>query len=238
MNAPANHQVIDHPRHPLTIHVFFDLVCPWSWIGIRHLEVALREFQRLQPTAKTKVQWRSHPLMPETPLGGTSYQSFYLTQFGGPTAVALRRKQVQQAGQTAGIAFDFKRINILPNTTAAHSMVGCVATQCTTFESIGLVDRLFRAFFAEGEDIGNLQVLERLGMEHGAKPQALLACLHDIRSCVAQPERERPKRGRPAKGEILSTPHFVFNGAVSVSGARSAELLLNGMLRSIEEEPQ
>jgi predicted DsbA family dithiol-disulfide isomerase len=218
----------------LSINVFFDLICPWSWIGTRNLEAALREFLQLHPAIEPAVHWRAHPLLPDTPLAGASYQSFYLSRSGGPTSAALRREQIQHAGHAAGVTFDFKRISVLPNTTAAHGLIGCMTAHGTTTETFVLVDRLFKAFFAEGADIGDLQVLERLGLECGVKPQTLLACLDDLRN--RPPATRKPtRRGRPMKGEILATPHFVFNGTETVSGARSVDALLSSMQRAVDE---
>lgn len=231
MNHPADGGM----RHRLTIEVFFDLICPWSWIGIRQLATAMREFQRLRPDVEIKINWRSRPLLPEVPLGGMAYQPFYLAQSGSPTAVAMRRSQVQHAGQTVGIAFDFKRIRILPNTAMAHGLIDHMARQTSPLQTIGWVERLFKAFFLDGENIGDPHVLERLGMEQGVGRPMLLACLNDVRSHLPPPAPERPRRGRPVKEDVLSTPHFVFNGVATVSGARSTDSLLTSMLRSIDE---
>ncbi|MBC9963748.1 DsbA family protein [Ralstonia insidiosa] len=233
-NLPAHHPADDGAKHRLTIDVFFDLICPWSWVGIRQLAAAMHEFQWQYPAVGIQINWRSRPLLPEVPLGGTAYQPFYLAQSGSPTAVAMRRSQVQHAGQAVGIAFDFKRIRILPNTAIAHGLIEHMAKQASPLQTIGLVERLFKAFFSDGENIGDPHVLERLGLEHGVGRPMLLACLNDVRSHLPPPAPERPRRGRPVKEEILSTPHFVFNGAATVSGARSTESLLMSMLRSVE----
>ena len=233
-NLPAHHPADDGAKHRLTIDVFFDLICPWSWVGIRQLAAAMHEFQWQYPAVGIQINWRSRPLLPEVPLGGTAYQPFYLAQSGSPTAVAMRRSPVQHAGQAVGIAFDFKRIRILPNTAIAHGLIEHMAKQASPLQTIGLVERLFKAFFSDGENIGDPHVLERLGLEHGVGRPMLLACLNDVRSHLPPPAPERPRRGRPVKEEILSTPHFVFNGAATVSGARSTESLLMSMLRSVE----
>ena len=94
-------------RTALTIDVFFDFICPWCWIGTRHLASALRTFATLHPEVKTKVRWRAYPLLPDTPAEGLPYQAFYLSRLGSPTAVSMRRAEVQRAGQAAGIDFDF-----------------------------------------------------------------------------------------------------------------------------------
>lgn len=218
----------------MSVEFFFDLICPWCWIGMRSLEAALDEFRQRRPDVRLRVRWRPHPLLPETPLVGTSYQSFYLGRSGSPTAAALRREQVQHAGRAVGIEFDFGRINVLPNTAAAHALVAYVAKRKTGLETIGMVEQLFRAFFLEGKDIGDLTVLERLGMEHGAERSVLLTRLAELQTHVAAFASPRQQRGRQRKESLSSVPHFIFNRTVAVSGAQSAEVLLRGMLRSVD----
>lgn len=219
----------------MSVEFFFDLICPWCWIGMRSLETAVDEFRRLRPDIRPRVRWRPHPLLPETPLAGASYQSFYLGRLGSPTAAALRREQVQHAGRAAGIEFDFDGISVLPNTAAAHCLVAYMEKRKTGLQTIGMVEQLFSAFFLEGKDIGDLTVLERLGVEHGAERAVLLARLAEFQTHLAAFASPRRQRGRPRKEVLSGVPHFVFNRTVAVSGAQSPDVLLRGMLRSVDE---
>ena len=116
-------------RASLTIDVFFDFICPWCWIGTRHLASALRTFATLHPEVKTKVRWRPYPLLPDTPAEGLPYQAFYLSRLGSRTAVSMRRAEVQCAGQAAGIDFDFTRVT--PGTVLIASSIGRVTENST-----------------------------------------------------------------------------------------------------------
>lgn len=220
----------------MSVEFFFDLICPWCWIGMRSLKTAMDEFRRMRPEMRQRVRWRPHPLLPETPLAGASYQSFYLGRLGSPTAAALRREQVQHAGRAAGIAFDFDRIHVLPNTAAAHCLVAHMAKRKTGLETIAMVEQLFSAFFLEGQDIGDLTVLERLGMAHGAERSILLTRLAEFQThlaAAASPRGRRGRRGRSRKEDLSGVPHFIFNRTVAVSGAQPPGVLLRGMLRSV-----
>jgi predicted DsbA family dithiol-disulfide isomerase len=69
---------------------------------------------------------------------------------------------VQRAGHDAGIQFAFDRIEVLPNTAAAHNLVAFAASRGSEAQRASLIDRLFTAYFMEGENIGDGQVLECL----------------------------------------------------------------------------
>ncbi|WP_296224266.1 DsbA family oxidoreductase [Ralstonia sp. UBA689] len=211
-----------HPRRIwLTIDVFFDLICPWCWIGTRHLASALNSLATLRPDVKAKVQWRSYPLLPETPAEGLPYQAFYLSRLSSPTAVAMRREQVQRAGLAAGIDFDFARISVLPNTRAAHGLINALCKHGAGGQPAPLIDRLFSAYFLEGEDIGNEAVLQRLASDSEAQHNAPANGFVDV---------QKPP---PLSAEVRAVPYFVFNSAMAVSGAHPPGALLDAMLQSI-----
>ena len=224
MNLPA--PSVPHARdavapHRLTLDVFFDFVCPWCLIGKRHLAAALERFARLRPEVDVELRWRSHVLLPHTPPGGLPYQSFYLARLGSAEAVAARRAQVRQAGRAAGIQFAFERIAVLPNTAAAHALVARAGAQCTPAQHAGLIERLFCAYFLEGEDIGDTAVLARQARACGLDPERLASA-----DAHAAPHTA-------GEAEVaLGVPTFVFNEALALSGAQLPEVLLQGLLRA------
>jgi len=218
----------DDERRPLTIDIFFDFICPWCLIGKRNLETALRRFTELRPDVCPKVQWHAYELLPGTPEGGIPYQAFYLARLGSPEALAMRRAQVQAAGHAAGIKFAFERIEVLPNTALAHDLVAYAAAQGMESRREALVERLFTAYFIEGEDIGNRQVLERIRRECGLNHQALLEHLVDSHPRSGLTSR----RSRHDEHVVSGVPSFVFNGTHALSGAHSPYALLQAMLQS------
>ena len=131
---------------PMTVEVFFDFVCPWCLIGKRQLDAAVRKLAELRPDVQLHIVWRSHALLPDTPVGGVPYRAFYVARLGSPEAVTRRRAQVQQAGTAAGVQFAFDRIELLPNTAKAHAWVARTAQA----QQAKFIDRIFTAYFLEG----------------------------------------------------------------------------------------
>jgi predicted DsbA family dithiol-disulfide isomerase len=216
---------LNTPPPALEIEVYFDFVCPWCFIGARHLRSALNRLAELRPDARPRVTWRSHQLLPDTPLDGVPYQAFYLRRLGGSDAVAARKAQVRNAGKAAGIDFAFERINVLPNTAAAHELVAYAADHGTPAQHEKLIERMFTAFFIEGIDIGDLSILERLALDCGLSRdgwRARLADSHGRRDQLMAPP-QLPYR-------VDGVPFFVLNGSHVLSGAASADLLLKAML--------
>jgi predicted DsbA family dithiol-disulfide isomerase len=216
-------------RSVLKIEAYFDFVCPWCLIGKRNLDVAVSRFASSRPDVRVLVQWRSHQLLPRTPLDGMPYQAFYRDRLGSAEAVAARRAQVQQAGRDAGIEFAFDRIQVLPNTAAAHDLVTFAASRGTGAQTAELIDRLFTAYFMEGENIGEREVLERLGLECGLEHASLNAHM-------AESQREADPTGqrvRYADAPVSGVPYFVFNMGYSLSGAYSPVAIASAMTLAV-----
>ena len=204
------------PTRSLTVEVFFDFVCPWCLIGKRHLDAAARRLAELRPDVRLDVVWRSHPLLPDTPLGGVPYQAFYVARLGSPEAVARRRAQVQQIGTAAGVHFAFERIEVLPNTAAAHAWVARAAATASQPQQARLIERIFTAYFVEGEDIGDALVLEGIAQACGVQ-------------AAAPGEGQRARARHPVGG----VPCFVFDGALALSGAEPPGMLVDAMLQAL-----
>ncbi|SAK56607.1 DSBA oxidoreductase [Caballeronia hypogeia] len=213
-------------RRTMTIEVFFDFICPWCLIGKRNLEAAITRFASLRPDVRLKVLWRSHQLLPYTPLEGMPYQAFYLDRLGSHEAVAARREQVRRAGIDAGIVFAFERIEVMPNTAAAHDLVAYAARRGDEARRDRLIERMFDAYFMEGLNIGDRKVLERLGLECGLEHEGLV-------NHLAESKRMSDPAGRAApyiEEGVSGVPHFVFDTRYTLSGAHSPGAIFEAMM--------
>ncbi|MFM0554853.1 DsbA family oxidoreductase [Paraburkholderia sediminicola] len=217
----------------VTVDVHFDFVCPWCLIGKRNLDAALSRIASLRPNVGVKVRWHSHQLLPNTPVSGLPYQAFYVARLGSPGAVAARRAQVQEAAHAAGIELAFDRIAVMPNTRAAHNLVAwaTATTSGAACKPVLLIDRLFTGYFMGGEDIGNRDVLECIGLECGLDAAGLVDHLMTSRQ-----DEHMPLPRSPRAEEVRGVPHFVFNSALSLSGAYSPGAIADAMLRSIGDQ--
>lgn len=213
-------------RRTMTVEVFFDFICPWCLIGKRNLEAAITGLADLRPDVLVNVLWRSHQLLPYTPLDGMPYQAFYLDRLGSHEAVAARRAQVRRAGIEAGIEFAFERIEVLPNTAAAHDLAAYAGRRGNEAQRARLIERLFTAYFIEGMNIGDGQVLERLGVECGLERQGLVDHLAESRGVADPTGRTVPR----ADHHVGGVPHFVFDGRYTLSGAHSPDAIAEAMM--------
>ena len=69
---------------PLNIDIVSDVVCPWCYIGKRHVEQAISQWQAKYPDAAVNVRWHPFQLNPDLPLEGTDRKHYLEEKFGGP----------------------------------------------------------------------------------------------------------------------------------------------------------
>ena len=196
------------------VDVYFDLICPWCWIGKTHLDTARRQLAEHMPGVRIELRWHSVQLIPQTPPQGWPYQAFYEHRLGGPEAVRARRAQVHAAASRAGLTIHHERIAVFPNTWRAHRLLACTAQHQPEQHEV-LLNALFEAYFEQGQNIGDDQVLASLAQAQGLDSADAEA--FDAPALWSMPDG--------ANG----VPLFVFNQRHAVSGAQPPEVLLAAM---------
>jgi predicted DsbA family dithiol-disulfide isomerase len=202
----------------MLVEVWSDVVCPWCYIGKRRLETALRGI-----AAPVELRWRSFQLDPSAPVSSAVSLTDMLRQKYGLGEAEVRAMQDHVAATAAaeGLRFDFRRARPT-NTRAAHRLLHHAAAHG---KQSALKERLFAAYFCEGEAIGEPAVLTRLAAELGldAAPALADAAL----DAAVQADIDAARRLG-----IRGVPFFVVDGRLGVSGAQPAETLRGALLRA------
>ena len=214
----------------VTIDGISDVVCPWCFIGKRHLETALRQFhQEFPETTAPKVRWLPFQLNPDLPREGVSRKSYLEEKFGGPERAREIYARVSQAGQDAGIDFDFERMTVQPNTLDAHRLIHAAGT---LDKQDVMVETLFQAYFLEGANLTQIHTLAALAQRAGFG-------VHEAETYLAGDE-DRPLVDsldhRARQMGISGVPFFIFNGKYALSGAQPPEIILQ-VLRRVHSDP-
>ena len=211
---------------PFAIDVVSDVVCPWCYVGKRHLEAALAGLPDLDEAV---VRWHPFELNPELPSAGVDRAAYLEQKFGGPARAAEIYERVREAGRAAGITFDFASILRQPNTRDAHRLV---AWAQAGGDAKDLVERLFRAYFEEGRFIGDRATLAALAGEAGLDAQAARAWLDSGKGAAEIGHAEE----RARELGITGVPFFIFDGRVGLSGAHPPEAMREAIERARRPE--
>lgn len=209
----------------LRINVFFDFICPWCLIGKRQLERALTQLRASHPEVELELAWHGVQLLPHLPAQGVPFVEFYRQRLGSAEAVQARQAQVRQAAASVGLSIDFSGINTMPNTADAHRLLERAAELGSVAQRDALLERLFAAYFHQGEDLGNSATLLSIAESCGYPRAGLADCLEGARN----PYNDG---GMNARG----VPYFIFNRRQALSGAQPAEVLLRAMQQTLEQD--
>ncbi|GJE04680.1 DsbA family oxidoreductase [Methylobacterium isbiliense] len=206
---------------PLTIAIFSDVICPWCYLGKRRLERAL---DHLGMRETTSVEWLPFELNPDMPAGGMERALYRARKFGVERSAQLDARMAE-LGRQEGISFAFDRMLRTPNTRRAHTLIA-FATQHGHAGAV--VDALFRAYFEEGRDVGDPDVLLEIGMAAGLDRGPVVAALSSQQLVQHVEDVEH----HAAQMQITGVPFFILDRKWTVSGAQSTEQWLQVLYAS------
>jgi predicted DsbA family dithiol-disulfide isomerase len=204
----------------LQIEIFSDVVCPWCYIGKRRLDRLIARGE----VADVEIRWRAFQLYPGLPVEGMDRAEFVAARGGSRGA----REQLLEEAADVGISMNFERIGRMPNTFAAHRLLHLAASRFGASTQHQLAEALFAAYFVEGSDVGNPDVLRIVAATVGIPGEVSASYLAGPEGTAAvNAELERSRTA-----EITGVPCFVFGQAFALPGAQTEEVLAHFVERA------
>ncbi|NGQ97350.1 DsbA family oxidoreductase [Brevibacillus sp. SYP-B805] len=206
----------------MIIDIFQDTVCPWCRIGKKHLLDAIRAWEG----DTIQVRYRTFFLDPSIPKEGLPFREA-MAALKGPQAVDQLLRHVTEAGKASGVTFHFDKVRYRPNTYASHTLLK-LAPEGKAAE---LVEAVFQAYFEEGRDIGNLDVLVDIGAQCGLDAEAVREAIESDR----MKDEIAADLALARELQITGVPFFVIDNKLALSGAHPVENFLRAFRRVAEE---
>ncbi len=199
----------------MIVDVIVDTVCPWCYIGKVRFEKALA----MRPDQVVEIGWRPFQLNPGMPREGKDRRAYLSEKFGGGDRAKRRFTVIGDAGRQEGIDFRFDRIERTPNTVDSHRLIAYARHDGRQH---AMVDALFRAYFTDGRDIGEIEVLAEIAAENGLDGDAARAYLvsDEDRAMVVGEDETARRLG------VSGVPCYIVDRKYAVSGAQSPEVFL------------
>jgi predicted DsbA family dithiol-disulfide isomerase len=193
----------------MRIDIYSDTVCPWCYLGKRRFELAVAARPQYEP----RITWRPFELNPDLPAEGVDQETFRSVRRVGHERLEESHKELTRLGEASGIQFRFDLIERVPNTRRSHLLIAHAARGGRQGP---VKERLMRAYFEEGCDIGDPDELVRLGVElgFGAAEVRNVVILRAGQDGVVAAERHAAVLG------ITGVPTYIFDGQYTLSGAQ------------------
>jgi len=198
----------------LRIVAYSDYVCPWCYIALHRVE-------RLQREYPVDVEWRPFELHPETPATGARW----LGRLGAERRVRAYTGNILTLADESDIPMAMPEM--IANSHKALE-AGEFAKEHGGFEALHAA--LFRAYFADARDIGDVDVICDVARACGVQDQHLREALTEERYAA----RVDQSTAEAHAAEIFSAPTFVFSGGFRLTGAQDYAVFENVTRRLLD----
>jgi predicted DsbA family dithiol-disulfide isomerase len=210
--------------HTITVDIWSDVVCPWCSIGKRRFERAL---EHLDGEIDVQVRFRPYQLDPTASPGTTEpVLQAYAKKFGGPERAAQLIRNVTDIAADEGIEFHMDRA-LRANTLLAHRLIWLAEQPGSAVPQPAIKARLMQAYFRDGLNIGDPDVLADLAAEVGFDRDEILRFLDSDRG-VAE---VRADLELAADLGVTAVPTFVVNGHWAIPGAQDPDTFVQVLRR-------
>jgi predicted DsbA family dithiol-disulfide isomerase len=202
----------------LVVDMVSDLICPWCFVAKRRVEKAAAILGR-----KVEIHWLPFELNADMPVDGLDRRMYRSAKFGSWEQSQRLDARVAAAGAEVGIAFRHDRMRRTPNTLRGHALLAAALRQGLATQD-RIAERLFQAYFVNGEDVGDPAVLLSIAREVGV---SAITRVEDFDSLELTDEVKAEERR--VSGGIRGVPQISFDGQVLASGAQHEELLASAI---------
>ena len=205
------------------IEVWSDIACPFCYLGLTKLQKAI---ENLSLEDKVKIELRTFLLNPGLKTDLKQSISAYLQAHKQIPMEQIEQmnERIKEQGKLLGLDFRMDQI-VVANTIKAHLLLHEAYEQDLQWPA---KMRLLKAYFSEGKNIDDVQVLQELAQEIGMKTAHLdLAILGGKHSrAFTQDLQEAQDLG------LRGVPYFIFNRKLAIHGARDTEVFEQALVNA------
>ncbi len=210
----------------MKVEIWSDVMCPFCYIGKRRFEKALNQ---LPEKENIEVIWKSFQLNPELKTDPSKNINQYLSEVKGMSLehAAQMSEQVSKMAAAEGLHFELDKA-IIANSMNAHRFSHFALNKNKQDEA---EEQLFNAYFTEGKNTDDIDILINLGKNIGLVESELREVLEsdrftdDVRTDIYESQQLG----------VRGVPFFVFDRKYAVSGAQETAVFLQNLNKSVEE---
>ncbi|WP_170344108.1 DsbA family oxidoreductase [Ruegeria atlantica] len=195
------------------LDILSDPICPWCYIGKTQLDKALANV----PDHPFVIEWHPFQLNPDMPDAGMDRREYLERKFGGKDGAVRAYAPVVDQAEKAGLNINFEAMERTPNTLDAHRLIHWAGIEGKQNE---VVDALFDAYFVQGRDIGDHEVLADIADSTGMDAAVVMKLLKSD----ADREEIRNRDAHSRKMGVSSVPTFIVANQHAVPGAQPPEM--------------
>jgi predicted DsbA family dithiol-disulfide isomerase len=200
------------------IEIWSDVVCPWCYIGKRHLENALEGFAHRDGVEVVYRSFELDPTAPEVPVE-TTVESL-ARRFG--TDVPGARELMRRADDVAAsVGLTFNHADAPhARTVDAHRLLHLALAEGGPPLQVEVKEALLAAYFTRAENLGDHDVLRKVAVDVGLDPGRV----DEVLASEEYVDAVRADIARARAYGAGGVPFFVVDQKYGVSGAQPTEV--------------
>lgn len=211
----------------INIDLTSDFICPWCYIGEQLL------FQEIDAIPEdtdleVKVNWKQFELNPLMPIEGLDRKAYRTKKFGSWEYSQLLDAHTVETGKQFGVDFNYDRMKRTPNTFLVHRLTWLAAKED---KQRTVVENLFKGYFTEGKDIGDVDVVNQIAVDSGMNSNLVSKFLNSDDGT----KEIRAQIQSAVNGNVNSVPNFNIEGKI-IAGAEGSGALRRAILDVYKEK--
>jgi predicted DsbA family dithiol-disulfide isomerase len=212
----------------MNIEIWSDFVCPFCYLGKRHLEYALDQFPNKD---MVEIVYRSFELDSNQPLySGNKIQELLSKKYGMSIEDAIKSTEhIGREARKVGLDYNFDEMKYT-NTFDAHRLAKYAKT---VGKEKQIIERILYAFFTESKLISDHDTLIQLAQSEGLDKEIVMDVLND-RTKFEHDVRIDENLARQMS--ITGVPYIIINQKHIISGAQPIEVFIETIKAAWEEE--
>ena len=155
----------------IALDIYSDPICPWCYIGKVYLERALEGLNK----NPFNIEWHPFQLNPEMPPNGMNRKKYLEKKFGGSHGVVEAYGPILERTKSDNIDAKLDKIKVTPNTMNAHRIIHWSKIEGCQNQ---IVSELFKAYFVNGLDLGDINVLAKLASKYFMDEKSTVSYTH------------------------------------------------------------
>jgi predicted DsbA family dithiol-disulfide isomerase len=208
----------------IKVELWFDFVCPHSYIAKRRFENAMNTINEHD---QFMLEWKSFQLNPHVVTDMNKLYDDMIREKKKYTIDQVRHLNWIIEGQAQQTGIEFKLENLkTTNSLNAHRLFQYAKEKK---QLNNLIDDIFSAHFVELRNIDDHEVLVELGSKNGLKPKEIKTMLKSERykNAVVQEQQIANNIG------ILASPFFLIDRLFGISGVYTDEALIKKLKHAL-----
>ncbi|MGH8211629.1 MAG: DsbA family oxidoreductase [Rhodanobacteraceae bacterium] len=202
---------------PLRIDFVSDVACPWCAVGLASL---LQALAKLDGEVRAQIHLQPFELNPNLPADGEDAGEHIMGKYRVDEAqMEANRALIRERAAALGFAYNVRRGSRIWNTFDAHRLLHWAELQDRE-RALALKQALLRAYFSDGENVSDRDVLVRVAGDIGVDAEEARRVLDGGEYAEAVRSQER----RFQQAGIHSVPATIVNDTYLISGGQPPEV--------------